>query len=345
MRVALDTTFARRGPSGTATYLERIAPALSGLGVEVVDVAFAGRRPPAGGGWRSVRNLGDDLRWVERGLPRRARAAGADVIHHPLPAVAQRALPAQVVTVHDLAFERLPADFDPRFARAARLLHRRAARRADAVICVSRATAADLRTWWGVADERVVVAHHGPGQALPTVAGAAREDFLYVGDDEPRKGLGTLLEAYRRYRAAAGTARDLVLAGAIEGVAEAGVRVVGRPDAATLAGLYARAVALVHPARHEGFGLTPLEAMVAGVPVLAARSPGVHEVCAGAALYVEPGDAAGLADGLARLAEDGALRRELAGRGRARAAEFSWERSARAHVRAYELALRVRRAR
>ncbi len=130
----------------------------------------------------------------------------------------------------------------------------------------------------------------------------------------------------------------LVLAGSASAQAE-GVEVVTRPDAELLAGLYADAAALVHPSLHEGFGLTPLEAMSAGVPVVATRSAGVAEVCGDAALYVGAHDAAGLADRLAALALDVDLRRDLTERGRRRAAEFSWARSARAHADAYALAI------
>jgi glycosyltransferase involved in cell wall biosynthesis len=119
------------------------------------------------------------------------------------------------------------------------------------------------------------------------------------------------------------------------------VRVVARPDAEELAGLFAHAAALVHPSLHEGFGLVALEAMSAGAPVVAARTPGVLEVCGDAALYVDGRDTHGLAGELDRVASDAVLRRDLAERGRRRAAEFSWARSARAHVEAYRLAMGV----
>jgi glycosyltransferase involved in cell wall biosynthesis len=102
--------------------------------------------------------------------------------------------------------------------------------------------------------------------------------------------------------------------------------------------LLAGAAALVHPSLHEGFGLTPLEAMYAGVPVIAARSPGLTETCADAALYFDPLDAEELAQALARVVADRELSTGLAARGTARAAEFSWSASARAHIAAYTLA-------
>jgi glycosyltransferase involved in cell wall biosynthesis len=343
VRVLLDTTFARRGPSGTGVYIERLAPALRELGVEVVEAANERRRPPAGGGAGSWRNAAEDRRWSALELPRRAREAGAQVIHHALPAATPRSAgPAQVVTLHDLAFERLPEAFDPRFRAFARRAHRAAARRAGAVVCVSRTTATDAVALWGVPPERIVVAPHGPGQepAPRPDPPPAERHLLYVGDAEPRKNLDVLLAAYARFRAAPGGSAEpppLVLAGGARAAGD-GVRVEPDPSPGRLAELYAEAMALVHPALHEGFGMTALEAMHAGVPVLAARSPGVVETCADAAAYFDPRDPEALADALARLVGDEAERRDLARRGRERAGAFSWERSARAHMEAYTLA-------
>ena len=91
MRVLIDTTYALRGRSGTAVYLERLIAALRAEGVDVIEAADADRPPPAGGGLGSARNLARDVRWTQIGLPRRASAEHADVIHHPLPAFARRA--------------------------------------------------------------------------------------------------------------------------------------------------------------------------------------------------------------------------------------------------------------
>jgi glycosyltransferase involved in cell wall biosynthesis len=325
MRVLIDTTYAHRAPrSGTAVYLEQL---LRALGPDAVPVWNRRRGAPAGGGLRSVRNLLADRWWEEVELPRLARAHGAEVIHHPLPAVTRRPRGARVViTVHDLAFERLPEMFDPRFRRYAHRTHRDAARAADAVICVSETTADDVRQLWGVPAERIVVARHGPGQQLPALPRAATsEHFLYVGDAEPRKDLVTLLAAHERYRARVADPLPLVCAGAAGEVAG--------PE--RLAELYAGAAALVHPSLYEGFGMTLLEAMTAGTPVIAARAAGAVEVCGDAASWFEPGSVEQLADAIAGIG-DGA---ERSARGRARAAEFSWAASARAHLAAYSLAI------
>ncbi|MFL5844142.1 MAG: glycosyltransferase family 4 protein [Solirubrobacteraceae bacterium] len=324
MRVLIDTSYALRGPSGTATYILEFTAALRRLGVDIVEVSNDRRRPPAGGGMGSVRNLLADRRWLKRSLPQFAADVGATLVHHPLPALARQPPCPQVITVHDIAFETHPEHFDPRFARWARRAHREAAEEAAVVICVSQATADDVMERWKVRPDKLVVAHHGPGQDLPDVA--RREEpslVLYVGDDEPRKNLGLLH--------AAELPLPLCHAGP-------GGETVDPPG---LAALYAKALVLVHPSIHEGFGLTPLEAMAAGVPVVAVRSVAVEEVCGDAAEYVDASDPAQLEGAVRRLHEDPARREALAARGRERAARFSWDASAKAHLDAYRRALRA----
>jgi len=351
VRVLIDVTYERRAPlSGTGVYLRRLCQELRALGdVEVVAVANPRRPPPAGGGLGSLRNLSSDLGWTAIVLPRLARRLGAEVIHHPLPALAPVASVPQVVTVLDLAFERLPECFDPRFRRWAQLTHRAAARSADAVICISATTAADARELWGLAPERIVVAPLGPGQVqdgerTPLTGERPRPAppgyFLYVGDAEPRKNLDVLLQAYSLYRSATLAPLDLMLAGSAT-ARDPGVRVQSSPSEAQLRRLLAGAMALVHPSLYEGFGLTLLEAMALGAPVLAAAVPGVAELCADAARYADPHDPASFARAMSEISDDPALAQELSTRGRRRARDFSWASCARAHVEAYSLALRA----
>jgi alpha-1,3-rhamnosyl/mannosyltransferase len=207
------------------------------------------------------------------------------------------------------------------------------------VICVSHTTASDVRELWGVDPGRIVVAPHGPGQRLAVVREGESSHFLYVGDDEPRKDLETLLASYARYRHPEGSALGLVLAGSLS-AAGPGVSVEQGPTSQRLAELYAGAAALVHTSLYEGFGLTLVEAMRAGVPVIAARVAGAVEVCGDAARYAQPGDPSSFARAMAEIADQPRLRRELAERGRERAGRFSWDDCARAHLEAYSLARR-----
>jgi glycosyltransferase involved in cell wall biosynthesis len=320
MRVLIDTTFALRGPSGSGVYVERLADALRAEGVDVVEAANAKRRPPAGGGLGSLRNLASDARWTQLTLRRHP----GDVIHHPLPAHVLGERRPQVVTVHDIAYEVAPQDFDPRFVAFARRAYRRAARRADVVVCGTEATAAELRARWGV--ERIVVAPYGPGQELRATERGEPRHFLYVGDAEPRKDLPTLLAAHARYSATTPDPLPLVLAGSAT-AHQPGVRVAGRVSEDELAALHAHAAALVHSSTHEGFGFTVAEALHVGTPVIAARSDAVAEVANGAARLVPPGDVDALAE---------ALRHPPTA---APAKGLDWRSCAQAHIRAYRLAL------
>lgn len=342
MRVLLDTTYVRYGPSGTAVYIERLAEALRATGeVELVEagrtrVRRRGRRNPL----LSARNAAEQTAWDHRGLVRAAKEARADVIHHPLPVLSRGTATPQVVTIHDVAFKEHPAGYGRAWRALAGRQYRRAARRAGAVICVSESTANEARTVLGVEPGRLVVARHGPGQRLPEVHRAEPPaHFLYVGDDGERKDVPALLGAYASYRTAADRPLGLVLAGRAARLAGTdGVRGEHEPGPQRLAELFSAAAALVHPSRHEGFGLTVLEAMAAGLPVVAVASAGVRETAGDAALLVDP---AGLPGALSTVAEDAGLRERLGDAGSRRAGAFSWEASARRHVEAYTLAREI----
>jgi alpha-1,3-rhamnosyl/mannosyltransferase len=344
VRVLIDTTYLRRAPySGTAVYLTELIAALNRLAdVDVVTAANPARRASGGGRAASLANAAADLRWTELTLPSRSRRAGANVIHHPLPAHVHRPrpLPAQVITVHDLAFERRPELFAPAYRRWAHVVHRDAALRANLVICPSETTAADARELWGITSAKVVVARHGPGQdpCGRTQRAARSSHFLYVGDAEPRKDLPTLLAAHRTYAETTAEPLPLILAGSAH-ADQPHVRVERHPAPARLRELLGGAVALVHPAVHEGVGLTLLEAMRCGTPVLAAAAAGSVETCGNAARYVQPQDPAQLAAALAEIAADQDQRRQLGERGLARSGTFSWNLAAQAHRDAYAVAL------
>jgi glycosyltransferase involved in cell wall biosynthesis len=342
MRVLIDATFARRGRSGTAVYVERLSAALEALGVSVEHAAAPAHR---------YLNLPVEMAWTHGELPRRAR--GFDVLHHPLPALSRVAPCPQAVTVQDLSYLRLPECFRRRFRTVAAARHRAAARGADVLITPSESTAADVRSRWAPAAP-LVVAPYGPGQEPPPNRGEARH-FLYVGDDEPRKNLDRLLAAYQRYRdwprgvrppsdnwprgvrPPSATPLALVLAGASARRAGApGVRGEPEPD---LADLHRHAAALVIPSLYEGFGLPALEAMHAGTPVIAGRTAGLSEVCGDAARLVDPRDPESICQALLDVGHTPPLREELRRRGTARAESFTWSECARRHIDAYTLAV------
>jgi glycosyltransferase involved in cell wall biosynthesis len=161
---------------------------------------------------------------------------------------------------------------------------------------------------------------------------------LFVGTLEPRKNVALLIEAFALLRrqidaqllivGSRGWLDEPIFAAhARSGVGDA-ARFVGHLDEEDLAVLYSHAGVFVLPSLYEGFGLPVLEAMAAGAPVLTSSVSSLPEVAGDAALLVDPHDPAAIADGLRRLLGDPALADDLRTRGRARAAEFSWERTA-----------------
>lgn len=279
--------------------------------------------------------------WHRLGWPPVERFAGpVDVAHsfHPLLMPAARA--KQVVTIHDLDFLDHPERTRGEIRRDYATLAPRHARTAAAVVTISRFTAAEIERRLDVPRDRIVVCSPGapawPKRPAPAPAGP----ILFLGTLEPRKNVGTLLQAYAALIARMPDAPPLVLAGGATGAAAAWLRAIAEPPLAGrvqhlgyIAGgqryaLYARASMLVLPSHLEGFGMPVVEAMTVGVPVIVSNRGALPEVAGDAALVVDADDVDGLAAAMRRyLIEPGTARTAIE-RGLARAATYSWDASA-----------------
>ncbi len=218
------------------------------------------------------------------------------------------------------------------FTRYERLWHaaarpRRLARRAARVLCDTEVVRGELIREWGLEPDRVRTAPLAPRRLASAPAPSAHPYFLSVGALEPRKGPDVLVAGFRIARER-GLEAELIVAGDGRVNVEApGVRRLGHVE--DLGSLYAGALAVVLPSWLEGFGLTPVEGIAAGTPAIVSDLPVLREVLGGGALYVAPGDAAGLADALLRVAADPALREQLLAAGREAIAPLSWAETAR----------------
>ncbi|WP_217914377.1 glycosyltransferase [Miltoncostaea marina] len=279
-------------------------------------------------------------------------AAGGAVFHATQPSL----VPAgrTVVSCYDM----IPAAFWPEYlggpGRAAQAVaYRRFERRlrqATLVIVPSGETADDVVRLAGVDPGRVrVVPLAAPPAAAPEGPAPAGPYVLYASAIEPHKNAALALEAI----AATDPGVRLVMTGPWSARRAARLRghaarvgAAGRVDwlglvpAGRLAALRAGAAAVLVPSRKEGFGLPVLEAMTAGVPVLASDTPALREVGGAAAEYLPVADPAPWARAIARLAGDAAERARRGEAGRARAAAFSWQATARAVVAAHREAAR-----
>lgn len=244
----------------------------------------------------------------------------------------------EIVTVHDLAIYRHPEWFPPGQPLATRIVVPRSLRRAAALIAVSESTARDVSDLFGVDRSLITVVHHGVAPRFQPHAGVWQDlpagYVLFVSTIEPRKNLQTLLDAW----ASLEPRPPLVVAGgwgwrheeirARMASAPPGLTHLGEVAPEDLPSLYSGAACLAHPAWYEGFGLTVLEAMACGTPVVASDTSSLPEVGGDAVLYAAPDDPAAWRAALQRVLADPGLAADLGRRGLERAGGFTWERAA-----------------
>ena len=257
-----------------------------------------------------------------------------------------------VVTVHDLSFLRYPETHDPGLVAFLTAAVPRAVRAAALVLADSEHTRQDTIALLGVPAEKTAVLLSAADpifrpvddpaalRAMRRRRGLDRSYVLSVGTIQPRKNLPRLIAAVRRLRERTGEDIVLVHAGrrgwlyaeverAVQDHAMAdSFRLIEDADDSELRLLYADAVALAYPSLYEGFGLPCIEAMACRCPVVASDVSSVPEVVGEAGLLVEPTDVEAIADALSRCLGDSELRATLIKHGTARAARFTWERSA-----------------
>ncbi len=301
------------------------------------------------------------IEWVrgeQQLLPRLAAREGVGLLHSLASTAPAWGGFRRVVTVHDLIYRRFPEAHAGMRSIGMRALVPLAVRRSDRVIADSQSTKRDLVELLHTPAERIDVVPLGLGLPASTPAAdehSVREHFalggrsvlLSLSAKRPHKNLGAMLEALAMLE----QRPVLVLAGyptahegqlrqrAIELGLEDDVRWVGWVEPALLEGLWALTRAFVFPSLYEGFGLPVLEAMARGVPVACSNASSLPEVAGEAALFFDPHDPRALAQALVRLLAGGPDVERLIAAGRARAAQFTWERTALLTLESYRRAL------
>lgn len=348
--VLVDGRMARRRRTGIATYVNELKHVMDTRPASDLRVEWVFGPPglPRLGRLTSWGNLLLDMLWLHVMLPLIAWRRRAALVHAPVTWGPWWSPCPVVVTMHDLAWERVPEAFPDNFRRYAGTFARRSVRRAARVIAVSESTSHDLQELYGVPPERIRIVPNGvhPDTRPP----GAREPFiLSVGIREPRKRIGALVEGHAIYHANAPASpppcRLVVVGGPggdeerIAAAAGPGCEIRGFVRREELIDLYRRATLLAYPSAYEGFGLPVVEAMAHGCPVLIARNSSLIEIGGRTALFLDDVTPEGIAEALGQALAD---REGLAARGEAgreEAARYSWPASATATRDVYRQAL------
>ncbi len=289
-----------------------------------------------------------------------------DLVHIPLARVPLLMVRPYVVTIHDLASVFFEEGASKARMQLRRFRFRRGLIRAERVIAVSESTRRDCQNLLGIPPERINRVYNAPDPAFLACDGDHRQEqqqileryqiehpfLLYAGNIRRHKNIPRLVEAFAvlreqlsehpvyhdlrlviigdtisRYPAV----RQAVMRSKMEHV----VRFLGFVPIETLRCFYQSAAAFVFPSRYEGFGLPPLEAMACGTPVVTSNVSSLPEVVGDAAVLVNPEIVFDIARGMRDVLLDEQLRRTLIERGRAQAARFSWERTAKQVLEIY----------
>jgi len=274
-------------------------------------------------------------------LPALAHRYQADVVHVQYSVSPLFRTPV-VTMVHDVSFLIEPSWFGWKDRTLLRFSVPRACRRAARVVVPSETCKRELLERISVAESKVIVTPLAVStrllQAVPDEGGlkelVGNSPFvLLVGGGGPRKNLAAAVAAVGKAREGIADLK-LVVTGGVDTALPEWVIAPGPIAEGLLSAAYRGAHALLHPSFHEGFGLTVLEAMALGCPVITSDRGSIPEVAGGAALLYDVNDSAGMAAGILNLA-GGELRAAQIAKGRARAAEFDWDRTATLTVEAY----------
>jgi glycosyltransferase involved in cell wall biosynthesis len=362
MKVALD--FRSIPQTGIWNYSEQLARGLAEQAVTVsrISMPVALLQGSSLAYRQGIRRLG----WENTAMPALFRRESVDLFHctnnYGIPLFCPC---PTVLTVHDFVPLTNPEAYLPQFRKRAayRLFLGYSIRAATRIITISDFTHQELLRRYPVAAAKARRVYHGCGaeykpledcrMAEPTLQkfGLTQPFVLTIGGTEPRKNVRAIVEVFKaRWQAGQQTPLLAVVGEDWRGLGPAewgitpNILLLGRVETTELIDLYASCLFFAFPSLLEGFGFPVLEAMGCGAPVVAMRASSIPEVAGAATILVDPGKPAELAEACQRLIEDSELRSKLVTLGRARAAEFTWERTVQETLRVYAEAVKGRSA-
>jgi len=370
-RVLVDATAVPADRGGVGRYVDGLISALGAAGAELAVVCqradaerYGGLAPAAQivAGPPAISHRAARLAWEQAALPLVAQQVGAEVLHCPHYTMPVRPGRPVVVTIHDVTFFTQPEVHTTVKGPFFRSAIKNALHRATRCVVPSKATRDELVRVLAADPTLIDVAYHGVDHEAFHVPSEEEKERInrrlglrgipyiaFLGTLEPRKNVPALVRGWVKAFAGREDAPALVLAGGSgwdddidAAIAEvpSHLRVLrpGYLRFVDLPGYLGGALVVAYPSYGEGFGLPVLEAMACGAPVLTTPRLSLPEVGGDAVAYTEA-DSDSIAEGLTQLVDDKDRRHQLSELAVARAAEFTWEASAEAHLAAYARAV------
>lgn len=364
LRVGVDGRAFSSPAGGVRRYVSELYAAIAEHHPDVEVIAI-GAMPhaalPVGVRRRRAVAFPTNLGWMAASIPLAVRGAGLDVYHAPAYTAPLWGVHPQVLTIHDVSYERRPEWNAHRNDPVRRRFYRISALVADRIVTDSAFSRAEITAAYGIPASRIDVVPLAAGRSFtpgafdPAAApGSVRAPYaLHVGDLHVRRNVCTALGAVLRARRAhPTTARlSLVCAGVDRGTGSAlvaqardggdagALAVLGPVSEPALINLYRGAALLVYPSRYEGFGLPILEAMQCGIPVAGSRAASVPEVVGDAGILLDELDVEQWTQAIITIVSDAVVHADLSNKSIERAALYSWERTARETVAAFRAAV------
>jgi len=365
-KIAINATFAHENPTGLGVYTYELVRELLKAECGFDFIVYTSSRElknlyPNRVTWVTPYTSPDfglkghlmRLLWQQTILPFKLRMQKASLLYSTVPEGILSLHQKQIITVHDILPIKYPESC-PRMKYYFYYSLPTLLNNSQAIICDSENTKKDIIAYYGIKDKPIYVIYAGFNRKrfYPRENGTVQKQYglknylLYIGDLRPYKNLERSLEAFARlnlkeFKFVIGGKKDPRFYPKVEKKMDElflkdRVVFLDYVPEENLPHLYSEAAAFVFPSLYEGFGLPPLEAMACGCPVVVSNAASLPEICGDAAYYVDPYNVESIAEGIYRVLTDEVLRSNLIEKGLERAKLFSWEKSAKEHLKVFE---------
>lgn len=368
MRIGIDATAIPPRRTGAGNYIFQLIKNLTTIDKKNSYIIFA--KPVHVAEWKieqanfhfviaQLHNRAKRLAWEQTGLPILASRYKLDLLHSPHYTIPLSLACKSVVTFHDMIFFLYPEMYGRFRQQFFTTMMRLSARRANAILTDSQSTADDLHQILGTPENKIFPVllacdkNYQPVTDLTQVEQIcasyglpSNQYFLYVGVLEPRKNIPVLLQSLRNLldhgfkhslviTGKKGWMFDEIFATVKRLQLDSHVIFTGYVPEEHLPYLYTGCTASIYPSLYEGFGMPVLEALACGSPVITSNISSMPEITADAALLVDPRSVDQLTAAMERMLSEGGLREKMKNQALARAAKFSWEKTAQETLEIY----------